>query len=338
MKKYLFLLVFLFLFACGESQSSKNEQQGKETTSSIVDYKGTASVTQGLAKIDRANIYECERGRKTDVGTIISSDGKSWTVPALTHFNNEEFPFAADLHNPCNGNTYANAEEALSKLLDSDIVEIDPAGDIYTAYIFADNYFEMYVNGQAVGKDNVPFTQFNSNLVRFKVNKPFTIAMKLVDWEEHLGIGAEEMRGKPFHAGDGGMVAVIKDANNKIISTTGEDWKAQTFYTAPIKDLSCVTEKGSIRQSDNCDITDSDEGSSYFGLHWALPIAWEKQSFDDTNWPNAVTYTNETIGVHNKKSYTNFKDIFDDQDQDAQFIWSSNVVLDNEVIVRYTVK
>ncbi len=338
MKKYLFLLVFLFLFACGESQSSKNEQQGKETTSTIADYKGTASVTQGLAKTDRANIYECERGRKTDVGTIISSDGKSWTVPALTNFNNEEFPFAADLHNPCNGNTYANAEEALSKLADSDIIAIDETGDLYTAYIFADNYFEMYVNGQAVGKDNVPFTQFNSNVVRFKVNKPFTIAMKLVDWEEHLGIGTEKSRGKSSPAGDGGMVAVIKDADDKIISITGENWKAQTFYTAPIKDLSCVSEKGSIRQSNNCDETDSDEGSSYFGLHWELPMDWEKQSFDDADWPNAVTYTNETIGVDNKKAYTNFKDIFDDKEQDAQFIWSSNVVLDNEVIVRYTVE
>lgn len=338
MKKYLFLLVSLFLFACAGSQSSKSKIDTEKATSAITDYKGTASVTQGLAKTEMANIYECERGRKTDVGTIISSDGKSWTVPALTNFNNEEFPFAADLHNPCNGNTYANPEEALSKLTASDIIAIDEAGDLYTAYIFADNYFEMYVNGKAVGKDNVPFTQFNSNLIRFKVQKPFTIAMKLVDWEEHLGIGTEKSRGKSFHAGDGGMVAVIKDASNKIISTTNEKWKAQTFYTAPIKDLTCVTEKGAIRQSNNCDEKDSDEGSSYFGLHWDLPTDWAKPSFDDTNWPNAVTYTNETIGVDNKKAYTNFKDIFDNKEQDAQFIWSSNVVLDNEVIVRYTVE
>ena len=137
-----------------------------------------------------------------------------------------------------------------------------------------------------------------------------------------------------FHAGDGGMVAVIKDVDNNTIATTDENWKAQTFYTAPIKDLSCVTETGLIRTSENCDETDSNDGTSYFGLHWELPSNWEKEIFDDSNWPNARTYSNKTIGVDNKKSYTNFMEIFDNQTNDAKFIWSSNVVLDNEVIVR----
>jgi len=161
---------------------------------------------------------------------------------------------------------------------------------------------------------------------------------KLVDWEENLGIGSEDLGGSPFHAGDGGMVAIIKDMDNMTVATTNEHWKAQTFYTAPIKDLGCVTETGLIRASKNCDATDSDDGRSYFGLHWEIPSGWEKDSFDDSNWPNATTYSNETIGVDNKKSYTNFTDIFDNQAHDAKFIWSTNVVLDNEVIVRYTVK
>ena len=35
-------------------------------------------------------------------------------------------------------------------------------------------------------------------------------------------------------------------------------------------------------------------------------------------------------------AYTNFADVFDNAMNDAQFIWSSNLILDNEVLMRYT--
>ncbi len=50
-------------------------------------------------------------------------------------------------------------------------------------------------------------------------------------------------------------------------------------------------------------------------------------------WPNATEFTNAVIGVDNKPAYTNFTDIFDNSANDAKFIWSTNVILDNEVIV-----
>lgn len=337
MKNYIFYGLILIFAACNQSKSIKTITQEK-IADNASNYTGTASITQGSTNTQVEIIYECVAGRPTDIGVIKSTDGKQWTVPASTNFNNKNFPTAPDLHNPCNGNTYSNVQEAISKLDGSDIIEIDKDGELFTAYIFADNYFEMYVNGIPVGKDKVPFTQFNSSLVRFKVTKPFTIAMKLVDWEETLGIGTEKNQGSNFHAGDGGMVAVIKDIHDTIIAATNENWKALTFYTSPIKDLNCVTETGLIRTSKNCDETDSDDGTSFYGLHWELPMGWEKANFDDSNWPHAVTYTNKTIGVDNKKAYTNFTEIFDNQTNDAKFIWSANVVLDNEVIVRYTVK
>ena len=60
-------------------------------------------------------------------------------------------------------------------------------------------------------------------------------------------------------------------------------------------------------------------------------------NFDDSDWPSANVYSNTTVGVNNKPAYTNFTDIFDNSSNDAQFIWSSNLILDNQVIVRYTV-
>lgn len=330
-------MLMLLLLSCG-GNTSKVTNEASAIASDLSSYKGTASITQGLATTTAENIFTCERGRKTDAGEITSSDKKKWIVPAKTNFQDDAFPFASDLHNSCNGNTYQNAKEAISKLSESAVVEIDPEGEIFTAYIFADNYFEMYVNGIPVGKDHVPFTQFNSSLVQFKAKKPFVVAMKLVDWEEHLGVGCEANRGKDFHAGDGGLVAVIKDKNDNIIATTNENWKAQTYYTAPIVDLSCTEEKGNIRYSKSCDSSGGQDGRSFFGLHWPIPENWMAPGFDDTDWPNATIFSNKTIGVDNKPSYTNFTGIFDDSTNDAKFIWSTNVVLDNEVLVRYTIE
>jgi hypothetical protein len=307
------------------------------STYSFAQYLGTASVTQGLATTAITNLYTCTGGRIAAVGTITASDNSVWTVPAVTNYSNTSFPFASNLYNECTGNLYANSTVALAALNGSDIVTVDSNGEVITAYIFADNYFEMYINGIPVGKDNVPFTQFNSNIVRFKVNRPFTISMLLVDWEERLGVGGETNGGFTYHCGDGGMVAVFKDASNNIIAKTGSDWKAQTFYTAPIMNLSCPSESGTTRNSSACSTADSNAGTAYYGLHWARPSNWTLASFDDTSWPAATTYANAIIGVDNKPAYTNFTNIFDDVSNDAQFIWSKNVVLDNEVIVRKTV-
>lgn len=310
------------------------------TTCGFAQYTGTGSVTQGLATtITTANLYStCSvASRVAAVGTITATDNSTWTVPAVTNFTNVSFPFASDLNNGCNGNNYATSTVALAALSGSDIVTIDATGELITAYIFADNYFEMYINGIPVGKDKVPFTEFNSSIVRFKVNRPFTIAMLLVDWEERLGVGAETNGGFTYHVGDGGMVAVFKDATNAIIAKTDSSWKAQTFYTAPIMNLACATESGTSRLSTTCSTADSNSGTAYYSLHWARPTNWTTASFDDSTWPSATTYTNAVIGVDNKPSYTNFVNIFDDATNDAQFIWSKNVVLDNEVIVRKTV-
>lgn len=299
-------------------------------------YTGTGSVSQGIANTTNTNIYTCTGGRISNLGTVNGiNDNSIWTVPAETNFLNNNFPFASNLYNSCTGATFANSNLALSNLDGTDIVPIDSTGELITAFIFADNYFEMYVNGIPVGKDNVPYTPFNSNIVRFKVNYPFTVAMKLVDWEENLGLGSEVSGAFNYHAGDGGMVAVFKNSNNSIIGTTNGNWKAQTFYSSPITDLSCPTEFSNTRLTNNCSTQDSNDGSNYYALHWLVPNNWMYSDFDDSAWPNANEYSNATVGVDNKPAYTNFVDIFDNTTNDAKFIWSTNLILDNEVIVRY---
>lgn len=289
--------------------------------------------TTGPANEINAGLFDCgERSRVSAVGEIASDDGTIWTVPAATHF--ETAPHATDLYNQCGG-------EELRSLADLDMnsVPVMDAGgsEEFVAYIFADNYFELYVNGTLLAVDPVPFTQFNSNVVRFTAQRPVTIAVMAVDWEENLGLGSENNRGSGFHPGDGGFVAHFQDADGETVAITDASWRAQTFYTAPLNDRACMVVDGSLRDSSACSTEGVDDASAYSAAHWAVPQDWMMPAFDDSVWPHASLYSNDTVGVNNKPAFTNFVDVFDTPGADAEFIWSTNLVLDNLVLLRTTV-
>ncbi len=325
-------------FIESDGSSSSESYQGFVPCEVPSEVPSTRSISQGLASAITSNLLDCENGRVAEIGTITAMDNTVWTVPAEVNFQDADFPFASDLHNPCNGENYSTTAEALSQLDGSDIVEVDTNGEIITAYIFADNYFEMYINGKKVGKDKVPFTQFNSSIVRFRVVKPFTIAVKLVDWEENLGLGSENNRGFSYHPGDGGFVATFYNEEGNNIAFTNNTWKAQTYYIAPIRDTNCVIESGNERLTTNCNTDGSNDGGNFYAIHYPTPSGWYNENYDDSSWPSAYTFTNATVGIDNKMAYTNFTDVFDNPDNDAEFIWSSNLILDNLVLVRYTVE
>ncbi|MBK19049.1 MAG: hypothetical protein CMM52_09485 [Rhodospirillaceae bacterium] len=293
------------------------------------------SFTKGPGEITNKGLYQCKssfgwsRGRVSAVGKITSEDGKEWIVPAETHFLTARK--APDLHNVCTGTTPGSLAE-----VDRSRIPVFDAGGLeeFVAYIFADNYFELFVNGKLIAVDPVPFSPFNSSVVRFKAKRPVTVAFKLVDSEENLGVGTESSWGSDHHPGDGGLVAHFKDKSGKTVLLTDDSWRAQTFYTAPLKDRSCLKVIGNRRDSSACDTEAADDGTQISGAHWAIPMNWMKAEFDDSNWPNAVTFTNQTVGVGNKRSYTSFTDVFDTPGADALFIWSSNLILDNLVLFR----
>lgn len=326
----LFLLLSLTILCCKEknTNSSSDESNAIEIIKNQ-QYTGTGSITQGLAQTQTKSLIACDQtgSRISGVGEIADTSGTLWTVPGSNHFN--EAPKAFDLYNECTTVTPNRMSEI--DLNTVPITEIDSNGEIITGYLFADNYFELYINGKLIAVDPVPFTPFNSNIVKFKVKTPYTIAVKLIDWEENLGLGSEKNRGKDFHPGDGGFIASFSDG-----TITNDTWKAQTFYTAPISDLSCVSEMGEKRISSNCNIDGVNNGKAFYGIHWKIPENSFDSSFDDTQWPNATTFTEEVIGVANKKAYMNFIEKF--SGTGAAFIWSTNVVLDNEVVVRYKVE
>lgn len=292
------------------------------------------TLSQGTARTIDPGLLNCDvRGSRTSaLGEMTADDGTGWVVPADVAY--ADGPIASDMYNECTG-VVARAASDID--LDSvPVFEVDPGGETITAYLFADNYFELYVNGQRVAVDPVPFTPFNSNVVRFSVHRPFTAALLLVDWEEVLGLGLESGRGG-LHPGDGGLVAVFADREGDLIATTNDSWTAQTFYTAPLHDPTCLVLSGAARLSDQCDQSDVTSAEGLLAAHWPLPDGWQEAGFDDSAWPAATVFSNQTVGVDNKPAYTNFPDIFDNAANDAQFIWSSNLVLDNLVVVRQTI-
>ena len=293
------------------------------------------SWTTGPAETIDPSLYECQgaRARVTAVGRITSDDGKAWIVPAETHF--ESADKAADLFNQCSGVEHRSLAD-----LDLGTIPLMDAGgvEVFTAYVFADNYFELYVNGRLLAVDAVPFTPFNSSVIRFKANRPLSVAVMGIDWEENLGLGSESNRGVAFHPGDAGLIAVIKDGSGKTVATTNSTWRAQTFYTAPLDDRSCLSVKGSTRDSSACSTASVRDGSVYSAAHWPVPKDWFTPDFDDSGWPLATEFTNDTVGVDNKPAFMNFQDLFDDPKADAEFIWSSNLVLDNLVLLRTTIE
>jgi hypothetical protein len=220
------------------------------------------------------------------------------------------------------------------------VIEIDRDGEVITGYIVADNYYELWINGKLVAVDATPFTPFNSSIVKFKVKRPYTLAFLLVDWEEHLGLGMERNplppnpRSVPYYPGDGGLIARFSDG-----TMTDSTWKAQSFYIAPLLDPKEVVEKGWVHDTGSIGgrvhpyARRPDCKEQCFAVHYPMPVNWQSPRFNDSLWPRAWEFTNEEIGVRSLPAYTRFPELF----EQARWIWSYNLVLDNVVIARKTV-
>src|SRR5687768_584143 len=169
------------------------------------------------------------------VGTLTSEDGKKRMVPGPIN----EGAIAPDIFDTCigTGDNPNYASQLQTVVIDKDGVEI-------TGYIHADNYFELYVNGQYVARDSIPMTPFNSSVVRFRARYPMTIALIGIDWETHHGVGMEYAQ---YNIGDAGMIAYFSDGNG-----THADWKADVFYIAPLEDPACVRVTPAGRDSAFC--------------------------------------------------------------------------------------
>jgi hypothetical protein len=208
-------------------------------------------------------------------------------------------------------------------------VVIDEDGVEITGFIHADNYFELYVNGRFVARDSLPMTPFNTSVVRFKAKYPMTYAIMGVDWETHLGVGLEY---EAVNVGDAGLMAYFSDGNG-----THPDWRAETFYIAPLDDPSCVRVTATGRDSTFClqgvrATCAQKEPNACLALHYPIPPDWTTPRFNDARWPAAIVWP--ASAVTNQRAYTDYTKLFGD----AEFIWTRNLRLDNLMLARYTAR
>ena len=281
-------------------------------------------VTRGKATILSNDISPgCQGSRPAALGSFPVPNGSTIFVPGDTKFSTGKR--LHNFYNQCSSVTPTSMAQV--NIESMEVTTIDPDGEVITGYILCDNYCELYINGQFIGTDPVPFTPFNSVIARFKVKKPYTIAIKAVDWEELPGLGSENNNGNPYHAGDGGIIALFSDG-----TVTDSSWKAQVYYISPVTSPDSVeTRQDNTRFTHQLPRNISCADSCY-AIHYPIPSEWINSSFNDADWPKAVVYAPSTVGV-NFPAWSNFTSLWGKN----QFIWTSNLVVDNLVLLRKVV-
>lgn len=284
----------------------------------------TPGITDGLGSKTGGGTGSCtpteDRYIDGDYGRITARDGRVFPVPGPVSSG----ATCTDLHNPCNGGQNADYASQLSTV----VVDNDPDAVEVTGYLYADNYFELWVNGKYVCRDALTFVPFNSHVVRFKARYPMTIAIQAIDWEQSLGVGVELKNGAP-NVGDGGIAARFVDEKGRV-TVTSSDWRCRPYYVAPVDDPTCVK---ADRDSASCPAPAcaASDPSTCHGVHWEVPPNWASPAYDDSAWPKASTYAAAAIGP--KTAYTANASLFDG----ADFVWSKNLLLDDLVLCRATI-
>jgi len=189
----------------------------------------------------------------------------------------------------------------------------------FQAEVWADNWFELYVNGKKVGEDSTPITterSFNSEKIKFTATYPLTIGVIAKDFTENAS-GLEYI-GKPNQQiGDAGIILQIREVTSgRIVAQTSGDWKVFTINKAPLNP-ECVT---SNNPTVDCKSANT-----------KAPTSWASASFKDTTWKFATEFSKEVVGV--KDGYFDFT-----WTPSATLVWSSDLKLDNAILLRKVIK
>ena len=189
----------------------------------------------------------------------------------------------------------------------------------FQAEVWADNWFELYINGKKVGQDSVPIAterSFNSEKIKFSATYPLTVGVIAKDFTENAS-GLEYIGKSNQQIGDGGFILQIREVvSGKIIGYSSNKWKVFTVNTAPIN-ASCEKSNNPLTDCQHKDV--------------AIPKNWSTYSFKDSTWKYASSYSKEAVGV--KEGYFDIS-----WSSKAALIWSSDLKLDNVILLRSIIK
>ena len=189
---------------------------------------------------------------------------------------------------------------------------------MFTAEVWADNWFALYVNGELVGEDSVPITterSFNAEVIEFSATYPLTIGIEAKDFKE-TDSGLEYIGTDRQQMGDGGIIAQITDrCTGERIAVTSDAWKALVIHRAPLNP-ECVDDA-------TPDVTCEFESTE-------APDDWMSADFDDSEWDAATVWS-----VNDVQPKDGYEEIT--WDESAELIWGSDLKIDNTVLLRFSV-
>lgn len=185
----------------------------------------------------------------------------------------------------------------------------------FTAEVWADNWFALYVNGKKVGEDSVPITtqrSFNSETIKFTATYPLTVGFVAKDYVQSKS-GLEYLGAANQQIGDGGLIFQIRETlSNKLVSVSDGTWRAFVQNIAPT--------------NPECEKSSSPDNDCKFQNN-AISSSWASSSFKDTSWPFASIFAASEVGP--KEGYFDIS-----WNQNAKFIWGDDLKLDNVIYLR----
>lgn len=194
------------------------------------------------------------------------------------------------------------------------------SAETFSADVWADNWFEMRIDGTQVAEDSVPITterSFNAESFDFEADRPFVVGLVAKDFKEN-DTGLEYIGTRRQQMGDGGVMVQIRDAAGETVAVSNADWRCLVIHTAPL-DKSCEGEADPV----------AGEGACTFEA-MAEPAGWDEPGFDASTWPRATTYSEREVRP---------KDGYDRIDwmEGARLMWGPDLEQSNTILCRLTV-
>lgn len=214
------------------------------------------------------------------------------------------------LLNACGGSTESAGIPAAA------LTGTDGASATFTAEVWADNWFALYVNGELVGEDSVPITterSFNAETITFEATYPLTIAIEAKDFKE-TDSGIEYIGANNQQMGDGGLIVQITDDATGGAVVSDASWTSLSIHRAPLN-------KGCEEDADP-DATCQFESSE-------APAGWNTAGFDDSAWTAATVWGEGDVGPKDGYDEISWYDT-------AELIWATDLETDNTVLFRTT--
>ena len=209
----------------------------------------------------------------------------------------------------------------LAAVLLSSVSVTAVGAETFSADVWADNWFEMRIDGVQVAEDSVSITterSFNAESFLFKAERPFVLGVVAKDFKEN-DTGLEYIGTKRQQMGDGGFILQIRDPAGEAVAVSSAEWSCLVIHTAPLN-KSCESENLPVAGDGPCTFDIQDE-----------PEGWDTASFDVSDWPQAVVYSAKE--VRPKDGYDKIS-----WDDNAELIWGPDLEQSNTVLCRLTVR